>query len=64
MASKAGMNAYTFKMKMANNNPAYKFTDTEIEKLVSVLKELAADIENVCGISFNAALAGIARKKV
>lgn len=58
------MNAYTFKMKIAGNNPAYKFTDSELQRLKEVLQELSHDIEKVAGISFNKALAKIARKKV
>ena len=64
LASKAKINAYTFKMKLAGNNPAYKFTDSELDAIEEVLKELAQDIENTCGISFNKALATISRKKV
>lgn len=63
MASKCGMNAYTFKMKLAGNSPAYKFTDGEIETICGVLKELATEIENTCGISFNKALSKIAKVK-
>lgn len=63
LASKIEMNPYTFKMKMLGTNPKYKFTDAETERLSGVLKELAADIENVYGISFNAALAAITRKR-
>lgn len=64
LASKMEMNAYTFKMKIAGNNTAYNFTDSELQKLTDVLKELAESIEVVCGISFNKALANISRKKV
>lgn len=64
LASKMKMNAYTFKMKIAGNNPAYNFTNSELQNLSDVLKELAAEIEIACGISFNKALATIARKKV
>lgn len=64
LASKMPMNAYTFKMKIAGNQPTYKFTDAEIERLKEVLQELSHDIEKVSGISFNKALAKIARKKI
>ena len=47
LASKMEMNAYTFKMKIAGNNRAYKFTNSELQKLTDVLKELAASIEVV-----------------
>lgn len=63
LASKCGINAYTFKMKLAGK-PPYKFTDSEVDKIAEVLKELSAEIEISCGISFNKALAKIARKKV
>lgn len=58
------MNAYTFKMKIAGNNPAYKFTESETDRLKEVLNELSHDIEKVAGITFNKALAKIARKKI
>ena len=64
MASKAGMNAYTFKMKIAGKDARYKFTETDLDKIEAVLKELAADIENTCGISFNKALATVVRKQI
>lgn len=63
LASKMGVNAYTFKMKLAGK-PPYKFTEADIEKLNEVLRQLAADIETVAGISFNKALATVARKEV
>jgi len=64
LASKMPMNAYTFKMKIAGNNPAYKFTEAETDRLKEVLNELSHDIEKVAGITFNKALAKIARKKI
>lgn len=41
LAELTGINAYTFKMKLAGNNPAYKFTDTEITMIRQALCELA-----------------------
>lgn len=64
LASKMPMNAYTFKMKIAGNQPTYKFTDTEIDRLKEVLQELSHDIEKAAGISFNKALAKVVRKKI
>ncbi len=63
LASKMPMNAYTFKMKLLQK-PNYTFTDAEIQRLLEVLHELSHDIEKIAGISFNKALAKIARKKV
>jgi hypothetical protein len=64
LASKMGMNAYTFKMKLLGTYPQYFFTEAEEQKLIEVLRELAADIEKVAGISFNKALATVVKKKV
>ena len=62
LASKMGVNAYTFKMKLAGK-PPYKFTEADMEKLTEALRQLASDIETVAGISFNNALAKMARKE-
>lgn len=64
LASKMPMPVPTFKNKINPKQTAYNFTDCELDRLVEVLREIAADIEVVCGISFNKALAKIARKKV
>ena len=64
LASKMPMPVPTFKNKINPKQTAYKFTDSELDRLLEVLREMAADIENVCGISFNKALAKISRKKV
>ena len=64
LASKMGMNAYTFKMKLLGTYPAYKFTEAEEQRLYEVLRELAADIEKVAGNGFNKALSTIVKKKV
>jgi len=45
LAAKCGINAYTFKMKLAGK-PHYKFTDGEVEKITEVLKELSNEIKN------------------
>lgn len=47
IASKMGMNAYTFKMKLSGKYPAYYFTDAELIKLKAVLCDLGADISNL-----------------
>lgn len=52
----------TFKNKLADNQPAYKFTDLEEKALIAILRDLADDIEIVAGISFNKALATIVNK--
>lgn len=57
------MNAWTFKQKIARIRD-YKFTDSELQRLIEVVRELGAEIEIIGGISFNKALAKIARKKV
>lgn len=49
----------TFKNKLSDKYPAYRFTDEELEKLNEILRDMAADIEIVAGISFNKALATI-----
>ena len=48
LAEITGLNAYTFKMKLAGNNPAYKFTDTEITMIRSALCELGGKLKNGC----------------
>lgn len=63
LASKMGMNVTTFKNKINPSLPAYRLTESEEQKLYEVLRELAADIEIVIGISFNKALSAIVKKK-
>lgn len=53
----------TFKNKLNPKQTIYNFTESELDRLMEVIKELGADIEIVCGISFNKGLAKIARKK-
>jgi len=52
----------TFKNKLSDNQTAYRFSDQELDKLKEVLREMAADIETVAGISFNSALSKIVNK--
>lgn len=52
----------TFKNKLSEKQSAYKFTESELEQLKSILRDMAVDIEIVAGISFNKALATIVSK--
>lgn len=54
----------TFKNKINAKYTQYKLTEIEQEKLIEVLKEMATDIENNFGISFNKALAKISKQTV
>jgi len=62
LASKMKMPRGTFKNKLADNQPAYRFTEVEEQALISILRDMADDIEIVAGISFNKALATIVNK--
>lgn len=46
LAARMGVNAYTFRMKMAGK-PNYHFTASEIKALNDTLKDLAGDIANL-----------------
>lgn len=61
LASKMGMPVGTFKNKLSEMQTAYRFTDQEEERLKAILRDMAADIETVAGISFNKALATIVK---
>lgn len=56
LASKMEMPQGTFNNKLSEKQTAYKFTELEEEKLKVILRDMAADIEIVCGISFNKAI--------
>lgn len=56
LASKMPMPQGTFNNKLSEKQTAYKFTEQEEERLKEILRDMAADIEIVCGISFNKAL--------
>jgi hypothetical protein len=56
-----GMPVGTFKNKLSETQTAYRFTDQEEERLKDILRDMAADIETVVGISFNKALASIVK---
>ena len=62
MASKMNMPVGTFKNKLSETQPAYRFTEAEEQRLIEVLRELVGDIEGVTGISFNKALSKIVKK--
>jgi len=64
LASKAKMKHSTLKLKLSPKFPQYKLTEIEQDKLIEVLKEMATDIENNFGISFNKALSKIAKQTV
>lgn len=63
MASKMDMPVGTFKNKLSTTQTAYKFTDEEEAHLKNILMEMSADIQQVCGITFNEALKQIVKKK-
>jgi hypothetical protein len=52
----------TFKNKLSDKQSAYRFTDEEMENLKAILRDMAADIETIAGISFNSALSKIVNK--
>lgn len=52
----------TFKNKLSDKQTAYRFTETEEDALKAILRDMAADIEIVAGISFNRALAAAISK--
>lgn len=53
----------TFKNKLSPTQIAYSFTTEETEQLKSVLMDMAADIQEVAGISFNQALKQITKNQ-
>lgn len=48
LAELTGINSYTFKMKLAGNNPNYKFTDEEITKIEEALCEITGRLKKYC----------------
>ena len=46
----------TFKNKLADNQPAYKFSSEELQALYALLRGMAEDIGLVAGYEFNSAL--------
>jgi hypothetical protein len=61
LASKMKMPKGTFNNKISDLQPAYRFTEAEEGSLKSILRDMAADIEVVAGISFNRALETLVR---
>lgn len=61
LASRMKMPVGTFKNKLSETQTAYKFTDEENEQLKDVLMDMSADVQEVCGMSFNEALKKIAK---
>jgi hypothetical protein len=64
LSSRMKMPVSTFKNKYNETNGKYRFTDAEKEQLLTILRELATDIELIAGVTFNSALAGIVNKAV
>lgn len=64
LSSKMNMPVSTFKNKYNETNGKYRFTEAEKDQLLTILRELAIDIELVTGITFNSALSGIINKAV
>lgn len=52
----------TFNNKLSDKQTAYRFTEDEENKLKEILRDIAATIETVCGITFNKALSNIVNK--
>lgn len=44
LAQKSGMNPYTFKMKLLDTQPQYRFTEEEQDRIAAVLRDMAKDI--------------------
>lgn len=56
------MPAGTFKNKLSEKYAAYKFTETEKNRLKEILIDIAADIQDVAGMSFQEALSKVVKK--
>jgi len=64
LASKMGMPAGTFKNKLSERQTAYRFTEAETETLKGILLEIASDIQDIAGMTFNQALSQISKQKI
>jgi hypothetical protein len=53
----------TFKNKLNEKLTIYRFTEDEETRLKEILLDIAADIQDVAGISFHEALKTIAKRK-
>lgn len=58
-----GLSVGAFKNKLSPNQSVYSFTEDEENQLKEILLEMAADIQDVAGMTFNEALKKIAKKK-
>lgn len=63
LASLMKMPAGTFKNKLSEIQTAYKFTDEEENNLKEILLDMAADIQDVAGMSFKQALTKAVKTK-
>lgn len=63
MASKMGLSVGAFKNKLSPNQSVYKLTDEEENQLKEILLDMAADIQDVAGMTFNEALKKIGKTK-
>lgn len=54
----------TFKNKLNEKLTQYRFTEEEESQLKDILIDMAADIQDVAGMSFNEALKKIAKNKI
>lgn len=61
LASKMNMPRGTFKNKLSDTQTKYSFSEEEKNQLIEILRDDAALIETVVGISFNKALATIVK---
>ena len=62
LSSRMMMPPGTFKHKFNETGGIYHFTEDEKERLFTVLRELATDIESIAGVTFNQALSQIVSK--
>ncbi len=61
LASLMKMPAGTFKNKLSEKYTAYRFTEAEESKLKEIMIDMAADIQDVAGMSFQEALKKIVK---
>jgi hypothetical protein len=58
-----GISVGAFKNKLSPKQKAYSFTEDEENQLKEILLDMAADIQDVAGMTFNEALKKIGKKK-
>ena len=61
LASKMNMPVGTFKNKLNEKLTQYRLTEIEEEQLKDILLHMAADIQDVAGITFHEAIKNIVR---